>query len=83
MLGETLDLAGDVQLKNSRYEVFLRSVHIEFKLGSYVSKEPVKVHIFPDTTITANALDVKDGGGEAHFDGQVHTLIEGVGGGKR
>jgi lipopolysaccharide export system protein LptC len=72
---ETLDLAGDVRLKNSRYEIFLRSVHIAFKTGGYVSKEPVKVRIFPDTTITADAFEVKDGGAEALFDGRVHTIM--------
>ena len=82
-VGETLDLAGDVQLKNARYELFLRSVHVEFKTGSYVSKEPVKVHIFPDTTITGDSMVVGDGGAEAHFDGHVRTLIESVGGEKR
>ena len=33
---ETLDLAGDVRLTNSRYEITLKSVHIEFKKGEYV-----------------------------------------------
>jgi lipopolysaccharide export system protein LptC len=72
---ETLDLAGDVRLKNSHYEIFLRSVHIAFKTGGYVSKEPVKVRIFPDTDITADAFEVKDGGAEALFDGRVHTIM--------
>jgi lipopolysaccharide export system protein LptC len=72
---ETLDLAGDVRLKNSHYEIFLRSVHITFKTGGYVSKEPVKVHILPDTTINADAFEVKDGGAEALFDGRVHTMM--------
>jgi lipopolysaccharide export system protein LptC len=72
---ETLDLAGDVRLKNSHYEIFLSSVHIAFKTGGYVSKEPVKVLILPDTTITADAFEVKDGGAEALFDGRVHTMM--------
>jgi lipopolysaccharide export system protein LptC len=72
---ETLDLAGDVRLKNSHYEIFLSSVHIAFKTGGYVSKEPVKLRIFPDTTITADAFEVKDGGAEALFDGRVHTIM--------
>ena len=75
--GETLDLAGDVQLKNSRYQVFLRSVHIKFKQGEYVSKEPVKVRIAPDTTITGDSLAVKDNGAQATFEGHVRTLING------
>ncbi len=75
--GETLDLSGDVQLQNSRYEIFLRSVHIEFKQGEYVSKEPVKVRILPDTTITADSFVVKDSGAQATFEGRVRTLING------
>ncbi len=64
-----------MRLKNSHYEIFLRTVHVTFKTGGYVSKEPVKVHIFPDTTITADAFEVKDGGAQATFDGRVHTMM--------
>lgn len=75
---EALDLSGDVKLTNSRYEIFLRSVHIEFKKGDYVSKEAVKVRILPDTTITADTFSAKDGGGEVRFGGHVHTLMNGA-----
>jgi len=74
---ETLDLNGDVELKNSRYQVFLRSVRIAFRGGQYVSKEPVKVRILPDTVITADSFEVEDGGAEARFVGRVRTLING------
>lgn len=74
---EILDLGGDVRLKNSRYEVFLRSVHIKFKQGEYVSTEPVKVRILPDTTITGDSMQVKNNGAEATFEGHVRTLING------
>jgi lipopolysaccharide export system protein LptC len=74
---ETLDLAGDVRLKNSRYQIFLRSVHIQFKQGEYVSKEPVKVRILPDTTITGDSFVVKNNGAEATFEGHVRTVING------
>ena len=76
---ETLDLAGDVRLNNSRYQVFLRSVHIQFKQGEYVSKEPVKVRILPDTTITGDSFLVKNNGAEATFEGHVRTVINGKG----
>jgi lipopolysaccharide export system protein LptC len=76
--GETLDLSGDVRMTNSRYEIFLRSVHIEFKKGDYVSKEPVTVHILPDATITADSFLARDGGAEVRFQGRVRTLIKGT-----
>jgi lipopolysaccharide export system protein LptC len=75
---ETLDLAGDVRLRNSRYEIFLASVRIAFKRGDYVSNEPVKVRILPDAAISADSFAAKDGGGEVHFIGHVHTLINGA-----
>lgn len=72
---ETLDLAGDVRLKNARYEIFLRSVHIAFKKGEYVSKEPVKVRIQPDADISADSFLARDSGAEVRFEGHVRTLI--------
>ena len=72
---ETLDLTGDVRLQNSRYEVLLRSVHIAFKKGEYVSNEPVTVRIKPDAVITADSFSARDNGGEARFEGRVRTLI--------
>lgn len=78
--GETLDLTGDVRLKNPRYEIFLRSVHIEFRSGDYVSKEPVKARILPDMAITADSFEARQGGAEASFAGHVRTLINERGG---
>lgn len=74
---ETLDLSGDVTLQNPRYEVFLQSVHIEFKKGDYVSDAPVKARILPDTLVTADAMAVRGGGAQASFSGHVTTLING------
>ena len=74
---ETLDLAGDVRLANSRYEVFLQSVKIAFKRGEYVSNEPVKVNILPDAAITADAFTVREGGAVVVFSGHVRTLLNG------
>ncbi len=53
---EALELAGDVRLTNSHYEIYLQSVRIQFKKGEYVSKEPVKVRILPDASITADSF---------------------------
>jgi len=74
---ETLDLAGDVRLANSRYEVFLQSVKIAFKKGEYVSNEPVKVHILPDAAVTADAFLVRESGAAVRFEGHVRTLLNG------
>lgn len=74
---ETLDLSGEVRLQNPRYEINLRSVHIEFKKGDYVSNEPVQARILPETTITADSFSVRGGGAEATFVGHVRTLING------
>lgn len=73
---ETLDLSGNVRLLNPRYEITLRSVHIEFKKGDYVSNEPVQARILPDTEITADSFVVRDGA-EATFSGHVRTTING------
>jgi lipopolysaccharide export system protein LptC len=74
---ESLDLTGEVRLQNPRYEIYLRSVHIEFKKGDYVSNEAVRAVIQPDTQITADSFSVRDGGAQASFSGHVHTLING------
>ncbi len=72
---ETLDLSGDVRLKNARYEIFLRSVHIAFKKGEYVSNEAVTVRIQPDAVISADAFSARDNGAEVRFEGHVRTQI--------
>jgi lipopolysaccharide export system protein LptC len=74
---EALELAGDVRLTNSRYEIYLQSVRIEFKKGEYVSSEPVKVHILPDATINADTFQARENGAVVTFEGHVRTLIHG------
>ena len=74
---ETLDLKDDVRLLNDRYEIDLASVRIKFKSGDYVSDEPVKVRILPDSLITADSFAAGQNGAQAHFEGHVRTLIEG------
>ncbi len=74
---ETLDLVENVRLVNERYEIDLASVRIRFKSGDYVSNDPVKVRILPDSTISADSFSAFQNGAQAHFEGHVHTLIEG------
>lgn len=74
---ETLDLVENVRLVNERYEVELQTVRIKFKSGDYVSSDPVKVRILPDSTITADSFSALQNGAHVHFEGHVHTLIEG------
>ncbi|MDE3175014.1 MAG: hypothetical protein KGM15_02765 [Pseudomonadota bacterium] len=74
---ESLDLAGDVRLQNSRYEIFLSRVHIAFKKGEYVSNEAVRVRIKPDAVVTADSISARDNGAQVRFEGHVRTLING------
>ncbi len=75
---ETLELSGDVHLLNPRYQFFLRSVHIAFKKGDYVSNEPVQARILPDTAISADTFTAHENGAEVTFVGRVRTLINGA-----
>jgi lipopolysaccharide export system protein LptC len=74
---EALELAGDVRLTNSRYEIYLQSVRIDFKKGEYVSTEPVKVRILPETAIAADSFHARENGAVTRFEGHVRTLING------
>jgi lipopolysaccharide export system protein LptC len=74
---EALELAGDVRLTNSHYEIYLQSVRIQFKKGEYVSKEPVKVRILPDATVSADSFAAQENGAVVRFEGRVRTLING------
>ena len=73
--GETLEMSGDVRVKNAKYEITMRSVHVAFKSNDFTSNEPVQVRIFPKTTIDADSLAATRGGAEVHFAGHVRTVI--------
>ncbi len=72
---EQLDLSGVVRLKNSSYTIGLRSAHIEFKTGTYNSREPVTVLTSTGTSITADAGSALDNGKQIEFEGHVKSII--------
>lgn len=73
---DTLDLFGDVQFRNAQYEMSLKSIHILFKKGDYLSHEAVRILIFPDTIIEADGIEIHNGGAQATCVGNVRTLIQ-------
>jgi lipopolysaccharide export system protein LptC len=67
---EKLRLNDDVKVHTeSGYDMFMRTADINFKAGTVVSKEPVKVDL-GQTKIDANSLDVKDNGALIVFEGR-------------
>jgi lipopolysaccharide export system protein LptC len=72
---ERLDLSGVVRLKNSSYSIDLRSAHIDFKTGSYSSREPVTVVTAAGASITADSGSARDNGKEITFEGHAKTTI--------
>lgn len=73
---EKLRLVDDVHVRTETgYDIRMRTADIDFKGGTVVSKEPVKVNL-GTTTIDADSLDVKDSGALIVFEGRVHALIE-------
>ncbi|MBV9702010.1 MAG: LPS export ABC transporter periplasmic protein LptC [Methylobacteriaceae bacterium] len=71
----SMNLQGDVHMTNGAgYEAFLQSVHIDFKTNGMVSKQPVKVFV-DTTTVTADSMEVIDGGRTVIFDGRVKSVM--------
>lgn len=72
---ERLRLVNDVSVRTETgYDIRMRTADVDFKGGTVVSKEPVKVSL-GTTTIDADSLDVKDNGALIVFDGRVRVLI--------
>jgi len=72
---EQLDLSGVVRLKNSSYSIDLKSAHIDFKTGSYSSREPVTVVTASGASMTADSGSARDNGKEITFEGHAKTTI--------
>lgn len=73
---EKLKLVDDVKVRTeSGYDMRMRSADIDFKAGTVVSREPVKV-LLGSTTVEGDTLDVKDNGALIVFDGRVRVVIE-------
>lgn len=72
---EKLRLVDDVHVKTEAgYDIRMRTADVDFKGGTVVSKEPVKVSL-GTTTIDADTLDVKDNGALIVFQGRVRAFI--------
>jgi lipopolysaccharide export system protein LptC len=72
---EKLRLVDDVGIRTETgYDIRMRTADIDFKAGTVVSKEPVKVTL-DTTTIDADSLDVKDNGALIVFEGRVRAYI--------
>ncbi len=73
---EKLRLDDDVTVRTETgYDARMRTADVDFKGGTVVSKEPVKVSL-GTTTVDANSLDVKDNGALISFQGRVHVFIK-------
>lgn len=73
---EKLRLVDDVLVRTETgYDIRMRSADVDFKGGTVMSKEPVKVNL-GTATVDADTLDVKNNGEVISFAGRVHVLIE-------
>jgi lipopolysaccharide export system protein LptC len=72
---EHINLKDNVRVRtDSGYDVKLSSAFVDFKGGSVVSKEPVRVD-FSGGSIQADRLDITDSGQRMVFEGRVHTVF--------
>ncbi len=72
---EKLRLVDDVKIRTeSGHDMQMRVADVDFKSGTVVSKEPVKVSL-GETTVDANTLDVKNNGELIVFEGRVRAFI--------
>lgn len=72
---EKLKLVDDVHVRTEGgHDARMRTADVDFKAGTVVSKEPVKV-MLDTTTVDADSLDVKDNGALIVFEGRVRVYI--------
>jgi lipopolysaccharide export system protein LptC len=72
---EQIDLKRNVRVRtDSGYDAKLSSAFVDFKGGSVISKEPVKVD-FSGGSIESDRMDITDGGKKMVFEGRVHTVF--------
>ncbi|HYF54866.1 MAG TPA: LPS export ABC transporter periplasmic protein LptC [Salinarimonas sp.] len=70
---EQLELRDDIVVTtDSGYRGTLRRASIDFKAGTVVSKEPVRIEM-PNGTIEADSLEVVDNGRRITFEGRVRS----------
>jgi lipopolysaccharide export system protein LptC len=72
---EQIDLKRNVRVRtDSGYDAKLSSAFVDFKGGTVISKEPVKVD-FSGGSIESDRMDITDGGKKMVFEGRVHTVF--------
>ena len=74
-VAEHLDVADEVRLKSSQYDVSMRSASIDFKNGLYVSDQPVKIVTANGMTVDADSFSGSDSGRELNFIGSVRSVF--------
>jgi lipopolysaccharide export system protein LptC len=73
--GEQLDLTRDVRVISSTgYSLDLHSASIDFKTGTVVSPDPVRLE-FDTGTIEADAMTIVESGAVITFEGNVRSVI--------
>jgi len=72
---EKLRLVDDVKIRTENgHDMQMKTADVDFKSGTVVSKEPVKVSL-GETTVDADTLDVKNNGELIAFEGRVGGLV--------
>jgi lipopolysaccharide export system protein LptC len=72
---EKLRLVDDVKIRTENgYDMQMKTADVDFKSGTVVSREPVKVSL-GETTVDADTLDVKNNGELIVFQGRVKVLV--------
>ncbi|HEX8168462.1 MAG TPA: LPS export ABC transporter periplasmic protein LptC [Beijerinckiaceae bacterium] len=75
---EQLELTSDIHVRTDKdQEAWLKSARADFKAGTVLSKEPVRVKL-TNATIEADTLDITDNGKVISFVGSVRTVLENV-----
>ena len=74
-VAEHLEVANEVRLKSSQYDVSMSSASIDFKNGLYVSDEPVKIMTANGMTVDADSFNGSDSGRELSFIGNVRSVF--------
>lgn len=74
-LHDRLAMDGSAQIKNDvRYSIFMKTAQMDFKTGSLISKERVKV-VLQGGVVAADQMDIENDG-KVSFEGDIKSVIE-------
>ncbi len=74
---KTLDLAGDVRMANTaNYTAKMQTARVLLREKRLISQDPVEV-MFPDGTISAGGLEMRDDGQQVYFTNGTRTTFAG------